>query len=91
MSTDQMMDAMESDEGCPECGSMDIDLYVPPKEAQLSEDYLRGKPERRGEATRNHDHNVVYGATGDRKAAIRAYCAGNKWLEENAKAVGNWD
>ena len=25
-----------------------------------------------------------------RRAGIRAYCAGNKWLIENAKAVGNW-
>ena len=25
-----------------------------------------------------------------RRAGIRAYCAGNKWLTENAKAVGNW-
>jgi hypothetical protein len=32
----------------------------------------------------------VYKATGDRKAAIRAYCSGHKWLTENAKAVGNW-
>lgn len=26
----------------------------------------------------------------DPRAGIRAYCAGNRWLEENAKAVGNW-
>lgn len=28
--------------------------------------------------------------TGDHRKAIRSYCQGNKWLEENAKAVGNW-
>jgi hypothetical protein len=26
----------------------------------------------------------------DPRAGIRAYCAGNVWLEANAKAVGNW-
>ena len=26
----------------------------------------------------------------DPRAGIRAYCRGNKWLTENAKAVGNW-
>jgi hypothetical protein len=60
------------------------------KEGQLTDDYVKGKPENRGETGRMHDHNEVYRRTGDRKAAIRAYCAGNKWLEENAKAVGNW-
>ena len=24
------------------------------------------------------------------KASVRAYCGGNKWAQENAKAVGNW-
>lgn len=24
------------------------------------------------------------------RMSIRSYCAGNKWLTENAKAVGNW-
>ena len=31
-----------------------------------------------------------YGHTQARRAGIRAYCSGNKWLTENAKAVGNW-
>ena len=44
----------------------------------------------RGIATRNRDAREVYKRTGDHKAAIRAYCAGNKWLSENAKASGNW-
>ena len=44
----------------------------------------------RGTAQRNADYKDVYRATGDHKAAIRSYCAGNKWLTENAKAVGNW-
>ena len=33
----------------------------------------------------------TFRVTGDPKAAIRAYCTGNKWLTENAKAVGNWE
>ena len=32
----------------------------------------------------------VYKATGSRRMATRAYCSGHKWLEENAKDVGNW-
>lgn len=43
-----------------------------------------------GVAARLKRSKQVYAATGDRRAATRAYCAGNKWLEENAKAVGNW-
>jgi len=46
--------------------------------------------ERRGTATRNADAKAVYRQTGCHRQAIRAYCAGNKWLTENAKAVGNW-
>jgi hypothetical protein len=37
-----------------------------------------------------HDSQKVYNETGDYKAAMREYCRGNKWLEENACAVGNW-
>ena len=36
------------------------------------------------------DYKETYKKTGDHKTAIRSYCAGNKWLTENAKAVGNW-
>jgi len=39
---------------------------------------------------RNESYKKTYKATGDHKAAVRAYCAGNKWATENAKAVGNW-
>ena len=46
---------------------------------------------RRGIASRNADAKAVYKQTKDPKAAIRAYCAGNKWAIENAKAVGNWE
>lgn len=28
--------------------------------------------------------------TRDPRAAVRSYCAGNRWATENAKAVGNW-
>ena len=44
----------------------------------------------RGIAARMADHNAVRRAGGSPRAAIRAYCAGNRWLEENARAVGNW-
>jgi hypothetical protein len=44
----------------------------------------------RGIAKRLEDYKKVYSDTGDHRAAIREYCRGNKWLEENAKAVGNW-
>lgn len=46
---------------------------------------------RRGTAERVKDYKMVYAATRNHKAAIRAYCAGNKWATENAKAVGNWE
>lgn len=43
-----------------------------------------------GIATRNAAYKAVYANTGDHRAAVRAYCQGNKWLTENAKAAGNW-
>ena len=48
------------------------------------------KPEDRGISERTRDYKEVYRQTKDHRAAVRAYCRGNKWLEENAKAVGNW-
>ena len=56
------------------------------KEERKEQDRLA----RRGIAQRLCDSKEVYARTGDRRAATRAYCAGNKWLTENAKAVGNW-
>lgn len=44
----------------------------------------------RGLSTRLSDYKKVYSATRNHYAAIKSYCAGNKWLTENAKAVGNW-
>ena len=44
----------------------------------------------RGISTRVADSQEVYRRTHDHRATIREYCRGNKWLEENAKAVGNW-
>jgi hypothetical protein len=44
----------------------------------------------RSVAQRLVDAKTVYEATGDRRAAIRTYCRGNRWLEENAKSVDNW-
>ena len=49
----------------------------------------KDKPENRGEAKRIEDYKRVYSQTGDHRAAIRVYVAGNKWATENAKAVGN--
>lgn len=61
------------------------------KEEGYSEAYKEGKPENRGTASRNRDYKETYRRTGDHKAAIRSWCAGNVWATENAKAVGNWD
>ena len=44
----------------------------------------------RGLAKRTADSKAVFRTTRDPRAAIREYCRGNRWLEENAKAVGNW-
>jgi hypothetical protein len=38
---------------------------------------------------RVEEYKRVYKETRDPKKAIAAYCRGNKWLEENARAVGN--
>jgi hypothetical protein len=35
-------------------------------------------------------HNATLNTTRNHRLAIRSYCRGNKWLTENAKAVGNW-
>lgn len=43
-----------------------------------------------GLAVRTKTYKEVYAATRDRRAATRAYCSGNRWLTENAKATGNW-
>ena len=48
------------------------------------------RPEDRGLAERDRDYRRVYAKTRDHRAAVRAYCAGNQWATENAKAVGNW-
>jgi len=44
---------------------------------------------RRGLQKRTEDARAAHRIGGPR-AGIRAYCRGNRWLEENAKAVGNW-
>jgi hypothetical protein len=51
----------------------------------------RRRDEDRGLAQRHADSSRVYRETRDPRAAVREYCRGNRWLEENAKAVGNWD
>jgi hypothetical protein len=52
------------------------------------QDVKQAKPD--GMASRMAAHNAVRRAGGSPREAIRAYCQGNKWLTENAKAVGNW-
>jgi hypothetical protein len=42
-----------------------------------------------GAAARTEAYRAVYGATHDPRRATAAYCRGNRWLEENARAVGN--
>ena len=49
------------------------------------------KPPADGTASRNATYRAVYRSTGSHRAACAAYCAGNKWLTENARAVGNID
>ena len=43
----------------------------------------------RGLAQRTEDARTAHRLGGPR-AGVRAYCVGNRWLEENARAVGNW-
>lgn len=35
-------------------------------------------------------YKETYSRTHDHKAAVREYCGGNVWAQENARAVGNW-
>ena len=39
---------------------------------------------------RNERYKEVYRETRDHRRAVRSYCQGNRWAEENARAVGNW-
>ena len=43
-----------------------------------------------GLAERTKEYKKVHKQTHNPRAAVRAYCSGNKWATENAKAVGNW-
>jgi hypothetical protein len=64
-----------------------------PTNAELKADVRRILDEaalsRRGTAMRVADARAAHRGN-DPRAGIRAYCAGNRWLTENAKAVGNW-
>ena len=48
------------------------------------------RPEPDNLVNRSRAYTETLKATRDPRAAVRAYCAGNRWLTENAKAVGNW-
>lgn len=39
---------------------------------------------------RDEAYKATFRATRDPRQAVKSYCQGNKWLEENARAVGNW-
>lgn len=39
---------------------------------------------------RDEDSKRVHRQTKDPRKAVAEWCRGNKWAEENAKAVGNW-
>ena len=65
---------------------------------EISAEEMKGLIERRKEeralanrgiAKRNADAREEYRRTKDPRKAILAYCRGNKWLMENARAVGN--
>lgn len=57
---------------------------------EITERLAKQAEANRGVVQRLTDAKTVYEATGNRRAAIRTYCRGNRWLEENAKSVGNW-
>lgn len=57
---------------------------------QITERLAKQAEADRGVAQRLADAKETYKATGDPRASIRRYCAGNRWLEENARAVGDW-
>ena len=46
-------------------------------------------PAHRGERERVRDARRAHRRTGDPREGILAYCQGNRWLMENARAVGN--
>ena len=54
------------------------------KERRKEEEALANRSLRQ----RTEDARIAH-AFGGPRAGVRAYCAGNKWLEENARAVGN--
>jgi len=43
-----------------------------------------------GTQSRVEAYKTTYAITRDPRAAVRAYCAGNKHLIDNAKGCGNW-
>ena len=48
------------------------------------------KKNKTGLQDRDKAYKETYKRTGSKRMATRAYCSGNKWATENAKAVGNW-
>lgn len=50
----------------------------------------RRNPDPTSGAARQEAYVTTLRETRDPRAAVRAYCGGNRWAQENAKAVGNW-
>lgn len=51
---------------------------------------IKHKSDGDGLAERDKRYVKVRKSGGSPRDAVRAYCAGNCWLTENAKGVGNW-
>lgn len=65
-------------------------MFENEKEKQRRRDRMEQKRlENRSLSQRNADARQAHRGN-DPRAGIRAYCAGNRWLTENAQAVGNW-
>ena len=74
--------------------SNEIDEEMENEDFDLADEIIKIQLEnsinRTGLAERTKTYKEVYRSTRDHRAATRAYCAGNQWLTENAKGVGNW-
>lgn len=68
-------------------------IDVPPDPSYFSDPQVPGpSPDESLTGIRNRldAYRHVYYMTNDSRAAVRAYATGNRWLEENARNVGNW-
>ncbi len=56
----------------------------------MSDKKIEREGQNTGTARRDHTFKEVLKSSRNHRTATRAYCQGNKWATENAKAVGNW-